>query len=68
MDLVQSFLVLPEFGRHFHDNVVLVLGRVDSRHLALAESIEKGVVDLANAEPEPRRSATIDDQICLEPV
>jgi hypothetical protein len=48
--------------------VVLVLRRVDSRYLALAECIVEGVIDLTNREPEPSRAAAVDDQIRLKPV
>src|SRR6202040_1695178 len=66
--LVQGFRILPELGRHLHDNVVLVLRRIDSRYLALAEYIVEGVIDLINREPEPRRAAAVDDQIRRKPV
>src|SRR5205814_6710586 len=68
IDLVQRFRILPEFGRHLHDDVVLVLRRVDSRYLALAECIVEGVIDLTNSESEPRRAAAVDDQTRLKPV
>jgi hypothetical protein len=48
--------------------VVLILRRVDRRHLAFSERVEKGVVDLVNREPKPSRDASIDDQICREPM
>jgi hypothetical protein len=54
--LLQHLRVLPELGRHFHDDVVLLRaeGIVDRGHLRLGEGIAQGVVDLAFGESEAR--------------
>jgi hypothetical protein len=68
IDLVQRLRVLPEFRRHLHDHVVLILRRIDRRYLALAEGVVQRIVDLADGQPEPRRSRAVDDEVALQPL
>ena len=57
VDLVQDVRVLPEFGGHLHDDVVLVLRGIDHRYLSLAEGVVERIVDLADGKPKARAAA-----------
>ncbi len=49
-----------------HDDVILIAGVVDGRHLALAVGVIKRVVDLGDRDAEPRRSVSVDLEIGLQ--
>ena len=59
VDLAQEQRILPEFGRHLHDHVILIQRRIHGRDLAFAEGIVKGVVNQLRRNAEARRGGPI---------
>jgi hypothetical protein len=60
--------ILLEFGRYFHDDVVLVESFVDVRDLALTESVAERVVDILKINAEAAGGVAIDDDIAGQAV
>ncbi len=50
IDVAQRLRALPEFRRHLHDHLVLVLVLVDGRDLALAEGVVQRIVHLGDVQ------------------
>src|SRR6185369_733815 len=64
VDVLQGLRVLLEPRIDLEHNVILVQLREDRRHLPLAESVVKCVVDGLRKDPEPCGGVAIDDKFC----
>ena len=66
IDILQRVGALGKFRSHFHDHVILVQRLVHDRHLALAEGVVQGVVNVCGIHSQPRRGVAINDDGCFE--
>jgi hypothetical protein len=65
IEVLQGIRVLPELGRHFHDDMILLRteGVEDVRDLSLRKRVAQRIVDLNLREPKPRRAVAVHDEI-----
>ena len=59
----QNLRVLPILRRHFHDDVILVQGRVHGRNLALAEGVVERIVDILRRQAQARGGVPVDGEL-----